>query len=451
MTPSTRPACTLALSFIMATLTGQVAAAADVANMGFPRLATVAIGAKDYEREGYREELARADVVVLNFYKGWRRGDMEPRDVLQDLKRRNPDILVGTYTAINEVRDDWANRDFFEKIEREKGPNGRGDWWARDNNGERVSTWPKTFDVNITEFVRPDSNGDRFPEVAAKRYYNMFYRDIPEFDFVYMDIARIAPKSSPDWNGDGKNDSRGSEQSRTWWRQGVINYVEEFRRLDPSLFFVGNVTTWRDYDIPQYHDVFDGGLLERLIGAHYSYEGSDGEGNTNSWGSWQLMMDVYRSTTAQMRQPSVMLFTIGGGATDYGLMRYGLTSCLLGDGFFSYIDKDNSHSSNPWFDEYGIDLGAAVDQPPTTAWQKGVYRREFENGVVLVNPRKNGAQTVELEPGFARFNGTQDPAHNNGQPVTRITLADRDGIVLVRQGDRPAKPAAPQDLHIIQD
>jgi hypothetical protein len=452
MTPSIRPACMLALSFIMATLTGHVAVAADVTNMGFPRLAAVAIGAKDYDREEYREELARADVVVLNFYKNWRRNGMVPRDVLQDLKRRNPDVLVGTYTNINEKGDKEINNDIISKIESEEGPNGPGsDWWARDSSGDRVSTWPGNYDINITEFVKPDANGDRFPEYAAKRYYNLFYKDTPEFDFVFLDVARHAPKSSPDWNGDGRNDSRDNEQVRTWWRQGVINYIEEFRRLDPSLKFIGNVTIWRRQEIPQYQNIFDGGVLERLIGAHYSYEGSDAEGNTNSWGSWTLMMEVYRNTKAHMRQPAVMLFTMAGHINDYGLMRYGLTSCLLDDGFFSFIDVEKSHSSNPWFDEYGIDLGAAVDDPPTTPWQKGVYRREFENGVVLVNPRKNGAQTVELEPGFARFIGTQDPAHNNGQPVTRITLADRDGIVLVRQGDRPAKPAAPQDLHIIQD
>ena len=424
-------------------------ASAPVGDMPFPRLGALAMGAKDYQREEYRAELSRADLVVLGFYRGWRNDGMTVRDVLQDLKRRNQDILLGTYTSVSEVFITGATRDITEKIERERGPGGAGrDWWARNKDGERISTWPNTFDVNITEFAKPDSNGDRFPEYMAKRYYSIYFRDIPEFDFVFLDIARIGPKGSPDWNGDGVNDSRENDTSKTWWRQGIINYVEKLRSLDPSLFFIGNTTTWREYDIPQYHQVFDGGLMERLIGASYSYEGSNSDGTVNRWGSWSMMMDVYRSQKAQMRDPAVMLFTMAGQVDDYPLMRYGLTSCLLDDGFFAFIDVENVHSSNPWFDEYAVELGAALDLPPTEPWRNGVYRRDFENGVVLVNPRKNGPQTLQLEPGLKRFLGSQDPSHNNGQRVETITLADRDGIILLRDGPRAAKPSPPTGLYI---
>jgi hypothetical protein len=65
-------------------------------------------------------------------------------------------------------------------------------------------------------------------------------------------------------------------------------------------------------------------------------------------------------------------------------------------------------------------------------WQNGVYRRDFENGVALVNPRGNGQQTVQLEAGLRRIAGNQDPAVNNGQAVDTVTLQDADGIILVR-------------------
>jgi hypothetical protein len=61
-----------------------------------------------------------------------------------------------------------------------------------------------------------------------------------------------------------------------------------------------------------------------------------------------------------------------------------------------------------------------------------VYRRNFEHGTVLVNPKGNGAKTVTIEAGYHRFQGNQAPAVNNGQPVTSVTLADRDGIFLVK-------------------
>jgi hypothetical protein len=40
---------------------------------------------------------------------------------------------------------------------------------------------------------------------------------------------------------------------------------------------------------------------------------------------------------------------------------------------------------------------------------------------------------VQIEPGWRRLLARQDPATNNGQPVTQLTLQPKDGIVLVRR------------------
>ena len=79
---------------------------------------------------------------------------------------------------------------------------------------------------------------------------------------------------------------------------------------------------------------------------------------------------------------------------------------------------------------------------PTAAWQKGVWRRDFDNGIVLVNPKGNGPQTVTLETSYIKIKGAQDPVTNNGQTVTTVTLKDRDGIILLRPTPvtRPATP-----------
>ncbi|HEX4674579.1 MAG TPA: hypothetical protein VH209_04580, partial [Steroidobacteraceae bacterium] len=66
----------------------------------------------------------------------------------------------------------------------------------------------------------------------------------------------------------------------------------------------------------------------------------------------------------------------------------------------------------------------------------------FDNGIVLVNPKGNGPQTVTLETSYLKIKGAQDPVTNNGQSVTTVTLKDRDGIVLLRPHPvtRPATP-----------
>jgi hypothetical protein len=85
-----------------------------------------------------------------------------------------------------------------------------------------------------------------------------------------------------------------------------------------------------------------------------------------------------------------------------------------------------------WFDEFDFDLGLPVQTRRNAAWSQGVWRRDFENGIVLVNPRGNGSRTVSLGGSFRKLSGSQDPSVNNGAQVTSVTLADRDGIILRR-------------------
>jgi hypothetical protein len=135
-------------------------------------------------------------------------------------------------------------------------------------------------------------------------------------------------------------------------------------------------------------------------------------------------------------------------------MRYGLATCLLDDGYYNFSIKTSSvdYHTVAWFDEFDAPLGQATGGPPTTAWQNGVYRRDFENGISLVNPKGNGPQTVTLETGFKKLTGKQAPAVNNGQTVHTVTLNDRDGVILLRltasSAPQPSasKPAAPQSV-----
>jgi hypothetical protein len=78
-----------------------------------------------------------------------------------------------------------------------------------------------------------------------------------------------------------------------------------------------------------------------------------------------------------------------------------------------------------------------------------VWRRDFDNGIVLVNPKGNGPQTVSLGGSFVKIKGKQDPTTNDGQTVTTVTLKDRDGIVLLR-ATPVTRPAAPQKVTIQQ-
>ena len=77
-----------------------------------------------------------------------------------------------------------------------------------------------------------------------------------------------------------------------------------------------------------------------------------------------------------------------------------------------------------------------------------VFRRDFEGGIVLVNPSPEPVTLTQSDvagplqrTGIRRIHGTQDPLQNDGSVVTGgITLAPADGIVLL--ANRIKAPAA---------
>lgn len=147
---------------------------------------------------------------------------------------------------------------------------------------------------------------------------------------------------------------------------------------------------------------------------------------------WGRMMERYRAVLRNTRPPKIVGFNVHGSLADYRFFRYAYASCLLDDGYFSFTDKSREYSSVPWFDEYNHKLGSALSAPPTVPWSREVWRRDFQFGIVLVNPA-GSAQTVRLEPGLHRLSGYQDPVVNNGSPVGEVTLEAKDGLVLGRQ------------------
>lgn len=445
-----RVTASLALAAVM--LHANVAAATE----NYPRIGGINIGAKIYDDPGYQEDLAKADWIILDFPRGWQRNGQTMADVLNNIRSINPDIYISQYVTISSVMPapDGAEADLRQKIESESGPNGKGDWWAYDTNGNKVP-WQSNgrMHVNRTSFVTPDSNGDRYPQFKAKRDKAVFYNN-PAFNIIYIDNFRDKDWTNagrPDYNLDGTGDNDDAE-----YRRAQVDFVEAWRSLMPATPVVANITTWTypNSDWPnvpptEYQGrILDGGLLEHMIGATWSVEGSIADGTVNSWGSFEKAMDTYHKAMIYTTGEYV-LFNIRAKTTDYRLMRYGLAMCLMDNGYFDLSDDDGIFKSKPWFDEFDVNLGKPKPGSSMTekraagswgAWKNGVYRRDFENGTVLLNPRGNGSTTVQIEAGFQRINGTQDPTHNNGETANTVTLRDGDGIVLLLDNPPPSPP-----------
>ena len=156
------------------------------------------IGRKHYDNAEYQRQIARLDIVILGFYKGWK-PEYGMAKVVQNLKglSRNQ-ILVGQYTCMNESQDnprDAATREVQKKLH-EMG------WWARKADGSRVqwTTQYRAWDINFTAASKPDANGRRYPQWLAEWDDRVLFKPAT-FDIWYCDNVFGRPRVTADWDG----------------------------------------------------------------------------------------------------------------------------------------------------------------------------------------------------------------------------------------------------------
>jgi len=404
----------------------------------FPRIATVNYGGQqNYDNAAFRSQLAKFNIAILAIYPGWVGGGMTMNQSVQAIKAINPQELVFLYVSNNEIlNNDNAMTPLTNKV-------NAMHWWLypTGNSGTPVSAaFSGATEVNNTRFTRPDSNGDNWVSWYAKWAVQNYYVPNPSIDGFFTDNVFLRPRVNGDWNLDGATDSDNNPTVGQWYRQGYQQHFSVLNQQMPGKYQIGNVADWGTPggNLSYLTGILNGGFIEGAIGYGYSPE---------SWGSWNEMMREYRLIMASVIQPQLVIFGQAGAANDYRGVRYGLTSCLMDNGYYQFSLAANAYTGTFWFDEFNTKLGNAMTSPPTAAWQKGVYRRDFDNGIALVNPRGNGVQTVQLETAYNKISGTQDPVTNNGQTVQTVTLQDRDGIILLRKTplaltEQPQPPAA---------
>jgi hypothetical protein len=366
---------------------------------------------------------------------------MTMQQVVSSIKTQNPATRVFLYVDINELQNPassaWSTvQDKLNQM----------NWWLYPVGGSGTpvqSSFGSNFnEINSTVFTPTDSDGLNFLDWFANYTVQQFYTPSPSIDGIYIDNVFAKPRVTGDWNRDGTSDSPSSATTASWYRDGYVRFINQLRAQMPGKLQTGNVADWAlsGNTIGQYDQQLNGGVLEGMIGYSWAPE---------NWGGWSEMMREYRVIMAALASPKLAIFHANGSSTDYQGFRYSFTSCLMDDAYF-YFSNNNSYGDLVWFDEYDAKLGQAVSAPPTAAWSNGVYRRDFDNAIVLVNPKGNGARSVVLDQDVRRLSGTQAPGVNSGALVPAgqaIQLADRDGIVLMRVA-AVARPAPPPSISV---
>ncbi len=353
-------------------------------------------------------ELAKWDLLVL---------DMETQvrspGALRKIRELNPDIIMLVYITPQEIKND---PNLGGSVMRKKLAAGIDEsWYLTDINNKKLSFWPGTTLLNVSD-ISPQVNGLRLNEYianfVAQELLSAGFWDGVFYDNAWKDVLWLTG-DTVDLNKDGQKD----DSVDSHWREGMRFIYTKTRALTNSRYLlVGNATS------DAYKNDLNGIMLESFP--------SQG---------WENSMHIYNSNQDGLAQPRINIINANtgnqGNNNNFKKTRFGLVSTLLLNGYYSFDFGDQDHAQTWWYDEYNIELGKpiadAVSLSNKPQFAEDVWRREYENGIALVNSTQQ-PQEIDLGGEYEKIKGVQDPVTNDGFVVSQVNIKAKDGLMMLR-------------------
>jgi hypothetical protein len=370
------------------------------------------------------------------------------------IRKRNPNaVLLAAFSAgdINPYRPHPITADFNRGLD--------GKWYLRDIRGNPVPL----YQMRPSEWTLAQNAATEVNEYMP-RYLNEAIFRASLVDGIFYDWASTSvswlnhtkpPRSEGiDIDNDGKADS--DKKIDQLWTEGFLTMLKNSRRVfPPGVVIMGNAG-WNTGKT--YSSQLNGIMIEQFVEAPRKYSKSFG---------WGAVMNTYVHYQKTSVQPRICMIMANDDRSDrYKKMRFALASTLMFDGYFCFTNLKNAYSSIRWYDEYAVELGSGKAQqdlqykgylgkPVTDAFyvddpsqglekelssdamtaETKVWRRDYDNGVVLVNPSKKD-HTIKLDGVFKKIQGTVDSRFNDGSTLTEIHLSSRSGVILLKAVSR---------------
>ena len=380
-------------------------------SQGYPKLANIFYAWQLTDADVV--ELATWDVVLLDM-------DQQVRnpEKIQRLRSLNPDIKIIAYIASQEIKQaNFTSESFL--LSRQLADSIPEEWFLRAPGGGRISWWSGSWMLNVTDSA-PLVNGQRWntflPQFISQRLMSSGLWDGVILDNTWDNISYFV--ADYDLNGDGQKEESAAADAA--WQAGMRTIISNTRSMiGGNKLIIGNGTV-------VYGPLLDGVIFENFPNVSWDQEAYQYRTTPNgSQGNYHIL----NSTTAN-----------SGNRADYRAMRYGLATALLGDGYYSFDDGDQNHGQTWRYDEYDISLGNSTNsarQVASLGLGSGVWRRDFESGVVFVNSTGE-RQAVNLgSEVLEKLSGTQDPTINDGTRLNYLRLDGKDGVILKRTTPAP--------------
>lgn len=313
-------------------------------NHSFPRLVNYYL--EPYLEKSDYEKLSRNDVVIL---------DMEYQntqpELFKYLRSKNPDIIILAYVAsqyVYQVED--SNND---SLRNDINDGTKPEWYLFDTDREHISIWSATEMMDVTSEWKK-----YLPQFVSDKIISSGLWDGVFFDGVWENISWL---NNGDIDLDNNRVADDLGQADWEWKNNVINLLENMRSLvDENTLILANSHNY-------FAKYLDGGMFENFL----------------DWKSWTheilSYQDIFLNDNIAVLNSNT---SDTGKKDDYQKMRFGLTSALLFDGYYSFDFGPNQHGQIWWYDEYNIDLGNPLGEPhKINGASDTVFLDTFENGL----------------------------------------------------------------------
>jgi hypothetical protein len=357
------------------------------------------------------------------------------------IRTLNPNAVILTYFSAADVipgNTATINAGFIAGV--------KDAWYMKDVSGARFKLYELregfwTEMLNLTTVVNNFMPKYLNNAVLSKGLVDGIFYDWINDDISWLNHRTHAPCGLPDIDHDGLPESDKDLNER--WIVGTKNLLQNSSRFFPNgSLIIGN----------------SGGVTKHTYGA-----GLDGLMIENFLGAdWAYIMRKHLGHLKYSRRSTLSIIMANGKEKDYKTMRYSLCSTLMFNGYFTYTNK-GSYLATWWYDEYSVDLVSGkslksldhkgyLGKPVGDAYSvlnpqeklkdillsvnyslagTKVWRRDFTNGIVLINPSAKDV-LVNLGGNFKKIKGVYDKTFNNGAKMSKIILVKKSGAVLLR-------------------
>lgn len=408
------------------------------------------------------------------------------QNICQYIKNENPDTKLFVYMPASFEVTNWAQWISWGAAYNCRGYHGQEiddcGWWLEKANGDPVPMHYNTEAMNVSDYANTAVCGQAYNDWYGNYLSGSYVWDADtcDWDAIRLDVAptHIRIGAYYPWNVDQDRNSVADqpEHGIPWinrvYQEGIIDYMEDFLALEPTGRIGGNGMWEADDQVAWVNPWYTGGVTATIAMDEWfpyaaMYNKNTGLAETCDWGC-HMRQYIDWMDNAGTEPVWIGLGCDWPDAGKYKSMRYGLSSVMLDDGYFSYwapcYTDSGGYSNIEQYDEYWVDISAA---PPATDWDKDnlgycgqpiapayalsdaetlrkkitdgddlnatCWYRQYEHCLVLNNPTGGNCTFAGLgAANWRRILGTQVPAINDGTWVfNQVTVPSNDGRVII--------------------